>query len=75
VPSVNVYCPSRVLFKAWDTEPSSDGTPPKEVEPWLNLGEQLFGGDLPLLLDYMAFTIQHPDQKANWHPWNISEEP
>ncbi len=72
--AVNIYCPSRIQFEAWEMDAGDDTTPPKEAVPWLNLGEQLFGSDLPLLLDYMAFTLQHPEQKANWHPWIISEE-
>lgn len=33
--------------------------------PWLELGEILWGDDLPHMLDWLAYRVQHPDIKIN----------
>jgi hypothetical protein len=52
------------LFNLYKAPRPVEGDP-EQAGFWLELGEYLFGDDLPHLLDWLAFKVQHPEQKIN----------
>lgn len=67
-----------LLFNQW--RPGVVNLPRKiasaDVQKWLALNEFVWGGPVnaEVMLKWMAFVIQFPDRKPNWHPLLMSKQ-
>jgi len=57
--------PGNNLFNLYRPPTPVKGGDPDQAGPWLELGEMLWGADLPHLLDWLAFKVQNPGVKIN----------
>lgn len=62
----NAWRPGPAHSDQWDDIQGSE----RGLQMWLELAEHLFANaeERDALLDWMAYLLQHPGQKPNWHP-------